>query len=193
MRILGRALRILVFIVTLIVTATTAAVIVSQTAWFKGWLRGYMVRQANQYLDGELSIGRLSGNLFSGIALDRVALSMHGEQVVAIESMAVTYDIPDMIRHGVSIARISLQRPVVVLERNENGDYAFARLIKRRGDQTDRPGDGPRFALNADKVTLLMSALPCAAICAPSFSSSSAICCELLPAAPSSRSASVMP
>ncbi|MEP7304641.1 MAG: translocation/assembly module TamB domain-containing protein [Acidobacteriota bacterium] len=152
MRILGRALRILVFIVTLIVTATTAAVIVTQTAWFKGWLRGYAVRQANHYLDAELSIGRLGGNLFSGIALEQVTLSMHGEQVVAIESMAVTYNIPEMIRNGVSIARISLTRPVVLLERNENGDYAFARLIKRRGDQTDRSGRGPRIALKAIEV-----------------------------------------
>ena len=125
---IGRALRILVFTFALIVTATTAAVIVSQTAWFKGWLRGYAVRQANHYLDGELSIGRLDGNLFTGIALDHVAVSVHGEQVIGIESMAVTYDIPEMIRNGgVSIAHISLKRPIVLLERNENGDYAFAR------------------------------------------------------------------
>ena len=43
------------------------AVIVTQTAWFKEWMRGFIVRQASNYLNGELTIGRLDGNLFYGV------------------------------------------------------------------------------------------------------------------------------
>ena len=42
------------------------AVVSTQTSWFKDWLRRYIARQATTVLDGELSIGRLRGNLFSG-------------------------------------------------------------------------------------------------------------------------------
>ena len=48
---------------------TTAIVIVSQTAWFRNWLRGYIVREAGNYLNGTLSIGSLGGNLFFGFEM----------------------------------------------------------------------------------------------------------------------------
>ena len=37
---------VLILVLTLVVGAAAAAVIVSQTAWFKNWLRGYIVREA---------------------------------------------------------------------------------------------------------------------------------------------------
>ena len=46
MSIVKRIAHVLIIVLTLIVGATAAAVIVSQTAWFKNWLRGYIVREA---------------------------------------------------------------------------------------------------------------------------------------------------
>ena len=45
MRIVRRLVHSLVVVATLVVGATAMAVIVSQTAWFKDWLRGYIERQ----------------------------------------------------------------------------------------------------------------------------------------------------
>jgi len=44
MRIVKRLTHVLVLVLTLVIGATAAAVIVSQTVWFKNWLRGYIVR-----------------------------------------------------------------------------------------------------------------------------------------------------
>ena len=41
-----RSLQVIAFVATLIVGATSMAVIVTQTTWFKEWLRGFIVRQA---------------------------------------------------------------------------------------------------------------------------------------------------
>jgi uncharacterized protein involved in outer membrane biogenesis len=103
MRIVGRLLRILVLTLMLVVAAAAASVVVMETAWFKNRLRDYMVREANQYLNGTLSIGRLGGNLFSGVALEQVAVAMDGEQVVKIEAVKVSYDVFEMVSNGVSI------------------------------------------------------------------------------------------
>jgi len=54
MSIVKRVTHVLIIVLTLVVGATAAAVIVSQTAWFKNWLRGYIVAQANSYLNGTL-------------------------------------------------------------------------------------------------------------------------------------------
>ena len=59
-----------------------AGVAVTQTGWFKNWLRQKAVSQAAQYLNGELTITRLGGNLFTGVVLEGVALRHEGQTVV---------------------------------------------------------------------------------------------------------------
>src|ERR687892_383374 len=46
MSVARRSLQIVAFIATLIVGVASMAVIVTQTTWFKEWLRGFIVRQA---------------------------------------------------------------------------------------------------------------------------------------------------
>src|SRR5687767_13266773 len=70
---------------TLIVGAAAAAIIISQTAWFKNWLRGYIVSEANQYLNGQLTIERLGGNLFFGVELENVGVTLDGDEVVSVQ------------------------------------------------------------------------------------------------------------
>src|SRR6476659_2236370 len=103
MRIVKRLTHVLVLVLTLVVGATAAAIIVSQTAWFKDWLRGYIVREANLYLNGQLSIQRLGGNLFFGVELKDVGISMDGSQVVAVEDLGLNYNLFQMISKGLSV------------------------------------------------------------------------------------------
>ena len=77
---------------TLIVGATSMAVIVTQTTWFKEWLRGFIVRQAGDYVNGQLSIGKLDGNLFFGVALGDVDVTVDGEKVVDVDDVSLDYN-----------------------------------------------------------------------------------------------------
>src|SRR6195256_4534528 len=130
MQILRRLTHVLVLVLTLVVGAAAAAVIVSQTAWFKNWLRGYIVREANQYLNGQLSIGRLGGNLFFGVELENIGLSMDGSEVVAIKDLGLDYNAFQLISKGLSVDQIRLNHPVIYLRRD--GDtWSISRLIKK--------------------------------------------------------------
>src|SRR6187401_3314444 len=115
MSMVKRIAHVLIVVLTLIVGATAAAVIVSQTAWFRNWLRGYIVREANLYLNGQLSIQRLGGNLFFGVELENVGISMDGSQVVAVEDLGLNYNVFEMISKGMSVDEIRLNRPVLYL------------------------------------------------------------------------------
>jgi autotransporter translocation and assembly factor TamB len=144
MRSLGRPLRILFFTFALLVAAVATSVIVVETAWFKDWLRGYVVRQAKDSLNGELSIGRLRGNLWSGVALDRVAVSMDGKPVVTVDAVEVQYDLVDIVRHGLSISRVTFTRPVVRLER-QGETWTITRLVKPSAPEP--PSANPRAVI----------------------------------------------
>src|SRR5215211_1854904 len=93
MSMVKRIAHVLIVVLTLIVGAAAAAIIVSQTAWFKNWLRGYIVAQANNYLNGTLSIERLGGNLFFGIEMENIGVSMDGSQVVAVKDLGLDYNV----------------------------------------------------------------------------------------------------
>ena len=111
MRIVKRLTHVLVLVLTLVIGATAAAIIVSQTAWFKNWLRGYIVRQANLYLNGTLSIERLGGNLFFGIEMENIGVSMDGSQVVAVKDLGLDYSVFQLLTKGLSVDSIRLDQP----------------------------------------------------------------------------------
>src|SRR6476660_9798950 len=117
MQIVRRLTHVLVIVLTLVVGATAAAVIVSQTAWFKNWLRGYIIAQANAYLNGTVSIERLGGNLFFGVEMENIGVSMDGSQVVAVKDLGLKYNVISLITKGLSVDEIRLDKPIIYLRR----------------------------------------------------------------------------
>lgn len=149
MRLARRVVHALLLVLTLIVGATAAVIIVSQTAWFKNWLRGYIVSEANTYLNGQLSIGRLGGNLFFGVELENVGVSMDGSEVVAIQNLGVDYNVFDLVTRGLSIDAVSLDHPRIYLRRD--GDtWSIARLVKKQEQEADR--EGPQLPIAVDDI-----------------------------------------
>jgi hypothetical protein len=92
MVIIKRIARYLGIAVLVVLFLIGAALVTTQTGWFKNYLRGVVVRQAAQYLNGTLSIERLRGSVLTGIELDGVALHHEGQTAVAIDRLTVGYD-----------------------------------------------------------------------------------------------------
>jgi hypothetical protein len=90
MKALRRLLQVGALVGTLCIGILAMALIVSQTPWFRDWLRRYIVREAKQYLNGELAIGGLGGNLFFGVNLTDVTVDLSGERVVAVKLGSTT-------------------------------------------------------------------------------------------------------
>jgi len=138
MTIARKFLQVGAFLCTLIVGVTSMAVIVSQTTWFKEWLRGFIVRQAEDYVNGRLSIGRLDGNLFFGVDLEDVDVTMNGQTVVDIKDVGLDYNVFTILSEGVVLDDIRLTQPVFRVEKDADG-WNILRLIKARTPDPDEP------------------------------------------------------
>ena len=119
MSIARRSLQVVALLCTLIVGAASMAVIVTQTTWFKEWLRGFIVKQAEDYVNGRLSIGRLDGNLFFGVELEDVDVTMNGETVVDIKDVGLDYSVLSFLGGGIVLDDIRLNQPVFRLAKDD--------------------------------------------------------------------------
>jgi autotransporter translocation and assembly factor TamB len=131
-----RSLQVVALICTLLVGVTAMALIVSQTTWFRDWLRGFIVRQAEGYVNGQLSIGRLDGNLFYGIELGDVGVTMNGQPAVSVKQVGLDYNVFTLISGHVVLDHIRLDRPVLHLVKTAQG-WNLAQLIKARTPNTN--------------------------------------------------------
>jgi uncharacterized protein involved in outer membrane biogenesis len=138
MSVARRSLQVVAFICTLIVGVASMAVIVTQTAWFKEWLRGFIVRQAEDYVNGRLSIGRLDGNLFFGVELENIDVTMNGQKVVEVQDVGLDYNAFSFIAGHIVLDDIRLNKPRIRLEKTAEG-WNITRLIKARTPDPDEP------------------------------------------------------
>src|SRR4051794_25109122 len=131
MSIARRSAQVVAFVCTLIVGVACMAVIVTQTTWFKEWLRGFIVRQSKDYLNGQLSIGHLGGNLFFGVDLDDVDITMNGKNVVDVKNIGLDYNAFTLIKGDVVLDSIKIERPILRLQQTADG-WNLTQLMKVR-------------------------------------------------------------
>ena len=141
-----RTLQVVALVGTLIVGIIALALIASQTPWFRGWLRGYVERQAKQFVNGTVSIGSLGGNLFYGIQLGDIAVDVNGERVLTLKNVEVKYSIAELVSQGVTIRSIRLDEPFV-LARRDAGGWNLAKMMKKQEREADRRGPAKAISL----------------------------------------------
>src|SRR3954462_9096373 len=138
-RYLRRTLQVIALVATLFIGIIALALIVSQTPWFRDWLRKFVVRQASGYVNGTLTIGSLGGNLFYGVELGEVAIEVNGEHVVTLKKVEVKYSLPDLLSQGVTVQQVVVRQPYVLLRHDAKG-WNVASLVKRQAAEADRQG-----------------------------------------------------
>jgi hypothetical protein len=134
-----RWLRIGSFVLAVFVGLLVVAIVTTQTAWFRDWLRRYVIREADGYLNGTLAIQRLDGNLFTGIEIEGVSLTQGRHTIFVAKDVGLTYSVWDLISGGVVIDEIRINEPRLALSRGPAG-WNVAGLVKEQAQEADREG-----------------------------------------------------
>ena len=152
MRATRRVLQVVTLVGTLMVGVLALALIVSQTPWFRDWLRRYIVRESTQYLNGQLTIGGVGGNLLFGVDLANVAVDVSGERVVAVKGVELDYNVFYLISKGLVLDQIKIDQPVLQVERDANG-WNLQRLVKRQEREANREGPTRTVSLPSIEIS----------------------------------------
>jgi autotransporter translocation and assembly factor TamB len=138
-RALGRGV---VYIVAALLVLAGVGIAALETGWAKNQLRALIVRQANQFLTATLEIDRFEGSIFRGLTLGGVRLSRDGQTLISIDEVSVDYSIRELIDQGTVIRRITLRRPQVVIEKQPDGRWNLAALVRRERRENQQSGPG---------------------------------------------------
>ena len=150
-----RTVKTLAGLLLAIVLLVTGALVATQTAWFRAWAVGFGERQAARLLNGELRIGRLDGNLWSGATLTDVAITQDGRQVVTVERVRVAYNIRQLLSRNWRFPEIALTRPSIVLIHDDTG-WRIANLLRPRRNESAaaQPVELPSLVIEQGTVTI---------------------------------------
>ena len=155
-RYVRRTVQVATLVGTLLVGTLALALIVSQTPWFRGWLRRFALREAGNYVNGTVSIGSLSGNVFYGLELGDVTIDVNGEHVVTLKQVEVSYSLPGLVSQGMTVGQIVVREPHVLLRRDAKG-WNIASLVKRQEQEADR--QGPRRSVSMPDIEIVDGSL----------------------------------
>jgi autotransporter translocation and assembly factor TamB len=111
---------------------------VTQTAWFRNWVRVQLVVRTTAALDGELRVGTLGGSLWSGVTLDRVEVWHRGERVLSANRIRVRYDPWTLAKRLWIVDDVVIESPVIHLAESPEG-WNVSRLIRRSAPDGQPP------------------------------------------------------
>jgi autotransporter translocation and assembly factor TamB len=148
MAFLRRAVWWLAIAVAALAALLLVGLLVVQTGWFKERVRRVAVSQANQYLNGQLSIGRLEGDLYSGMSLRDVRLVQDGEPSIAVKRLRVDYNARQLMREGWIFPSLILDEPDIIMRRTATG-WNLGSVLKPR----KTPG-GPAPRLTFTRIVI---------------------------------------
>jgi autotransporter translocation and assembly factor TamB len=102
--------RILLGLVVAVVLLVLIIVVVVEAPWGRGYLRHIAERRASALLNADVTIGDLSGNLFSGATLSELGIERDGQRIVAVDRVRVEYSPVELLRGPLAFRRIALDR-----------------------------------------------------------------------------------
>ncbi|HEY5062562.1 MAG TPA: hypothetical protein VII52_13565, partial [Gemmatimonadaceae bacterium] len=122
----------------LVLVAALIVLILTGTAWGHERVRRYAQNYLNGVVHGRARIGRLSGNLLTGMTVHDFAITdSSGAPFAAVESFTANYSIMSLVRKRIWVDGAELVHPVIVLDRPPNGTWNWQRLFPR--DTTPKP------------------------------------------------------
>jgi hypothetical protein len=113
-----------------IAIALTAVVVLSRTDWGRERVRRFVLKQLDGIVAGQVTIGRVRGNLLNGATIESFAIrDSAGQPFVAAERVTASYSILELITRKIDLDDVTLHRPLIVLDKPPGGKWNYQRIF----------------------------------------------------------------
>jgi len=130
----GEAVKILqvtaVFLTAVIAFAFVAVLVLSSSDWGRERVRRFVLAQLKGIVHGQVTIGRIRGNLLTGATVESFAIrDSAGQPFVAAERVTARYSILQLLSRKIDLRAVQLVRPLIVLDRPPGGKWNYQRIF----------------------------------------------------------------
>lgn len=130
----GQASRVLqwtaVALAAVIAVAFISLLVLSRTDWGRERVRRFVVNQLDRLVSGHVSLGRIRGNLLTGITVEAFAIrDSVGQPLIVAEAASAEYRILDLLARRIELRNVRVVRPLVVLDKPPGGKWNYERIF----------------------------------------------------------------
>ncbi|CAN5437964.1 hypothetical protein BH24GEM3_BH24GEM3_15100 [soil metagenome] len=117
-------------VAVLLLLVLAGVMVITQTNWGREQVRQIALRQIEGAAEGEVRIGRVEGNLLTGIRLADVSIvDTEGRPFIEADTIATRYSLMSFVRQRIVLSDLRMVRPVIVLDKPPGEEWNFARIF----------------------------------------------------------------
>ncbi|HYC51027.1 MAG TPA: translocation/assembly module TamB domain-containing protein [Gemmatimonadaceae bacterium] len=126
-----RVLQITAVVIAAVVAfAFIAVLVLTRTDWGRERVRRFVLDQLEGMVHGQVSIGRIRGNLLTGATIEAVVIrDTAGMPFVAAEQISARYNILELFTRKIDLGAVRIVRPLIVLNRPPGGKWNYQRIF----------------------------------------------------------------
>jgi hypothetical protein len=143
------------YLAVIVLFVVVAVLGFTQTKVFRSYVRTMVLDAVKNELHGELTLGPIEGNLFTGFHVDDVILRKDGEPVLTVQSIHARYDPFGFITKSVAVSNVTLTKPFISLTRSTAGIWTISRLLATSPEDTVPSS----WAINLKSITIIDGAV----------------------------------
>ena len=118
--------RLAVVLTATLAIAFVTVLVLTRTDWGRERVRRFVLEKLEGVVNGQVTIGRIRGNLLTGATIDAFAIrDSAGRPLVVAERVSADYNILELLTRKIDLHDVRIQRPLVVLDRPPHGKWNY--------------------------------------------------------------------
>ncbi|MCZ6818369.1 MAG: translocation/assembly module TamB domain-containing protein [Calditrichaeota bacterium] len=144
--------KILSYLVLGVIVLILLLLAFTQTGMFRDWLREQAVIASHHYLNGEVTVAKLSGNLFRRIELEDVTVTLDDVTVLQVERILFRLNPVALLTRKIHVSTVLLEKPELALSQDEKLRWNVGKLLKALDPDDAAASDGaaPEFGWDVE-------------------------------------------
>ena len=127
-----KILKILTHIILSLLILLALAGLFMQTPVFKGWLKNLLAETISEAMPGELSIGKMSGNLFSRLEFEDVCIRMGDDTLLVCPELHLKFDLTSLLDNVIEVQELHIVDPEIRLCQDTLGVWNATSVLLER-------------------------------------------------------------
>jgi uncharacterized protein involved in outer membrane biogenesis len=124
--------KILISIIIFLIIIFVGGYVFLRSSYTLGKVRSIAESMLSDQFKREVSIGEISGNIFSGLTIKDIAIAKYDElskgKLAEIESIEADYSLHNLIRLRFDINQVTINKPNISVEMDKNGKLSLPEL-----------------------------------------------------------------